>query len=393
MIPAGTDSPAAAGVLRQHNTALVLRALRDAGPLSRTDLARRTGLAKATVGTIGGRLLAAGAVEEQDSFAGARGRPSRPLALSGARYAALGIEANVDYLAVVAVDLSGQTLLSEEQPVEAVTPDTIVTAAADAVSRLADDRRSVVGVTAAVPGLVDTSRNRVEYAPNLRWRDVELTTLVRDALGGDVSVAVDNDANCAAFAEARHGVAQGVPDVLYLTGTTGIGAGIVSAGEIVRGGAGYAGEVGHMRIGDPQQRCACGRHGCWEAVIGLPAMVRAVGGVRPSAADPVSVAIDIADEAASDLGVRNGLAELGDWLAAGSAVLANALNPSMIVLGGYFVPLGEWLLPRVRAALETEVFGSPECRAELSTLGLRAAATGAAAQSLDAVFAGRTPLR
>ena len=84
---------------------------------------------------------------------------------------------------------------------------------------------------------------------------------------------------------------------------------------------------------------------------------------------------------------------VGDWLAAGSAVLANALNPAMIVLGGYFVPLGEWLLPRVRTALETEVFGTPGCRAELSTLGLRAAATGAAAQSMQALFDGRVPLR
>ena len=80
---------------------------------------------------------------------------------------------------------------------------------------------------------------------------------------------MSNDANCAAYAETHHGAATDSSHVLYLTGTVGIGAGIVEGGDLVRGAAGFAGEVGHMPVGEPSALCGCGRQGCWEASIGL----------------------------------------------------------------------------------------------------------------------------
>lgn len=387
------SEPAAASQLRLHNTALVLRTLRSDGPMSRTDLARQTGLAKATVGTIVFDLTSMGAVADGFAERAPRGRPSRPVELTGHRFVALGVEANVDYISAVALDLTGRTVLAEERPVDDPSPETLATLTAEMAGRLAADRRRLVGIAAAVPGLVATSGSQVVYAPNLDWRDVDLAGALHDALPSDVAVTVDNDANCAALAEATHGAARGVPDVLYLTGTVGIGGGIVSGGSLVRGGFGYAGEVGHMRIGDPDRQCGCGRNGCWEGVIGLRAMLQAVGGSTPESSDPIAVAAEIASLAEHDAGVRAGLVEVADWLASGATILANALNPSVIVLGGYFAPLGPWLLPAVRAALSTGVFGDPECRAEVSTLGLRAAAIGAATQSLAAIYDGRVPLR
>ena len=386
-------APAAAGQLRLHNTALVLRALRDRGPLSRTDLARHTGLAKATVGTIVFDLTSTGVVVDGTAERAPRGRPSRPVELTGNRFAALWVEANVDYVSAVALDLTGGTVLAEERPVHSPSPETLATLVREIAERLASERRRLLGVAAAVPGLVDSSSGRVAYAPNLQWSDVDLAKGLHAALPADIAVTIDNDANCAALAEASHGAARGVRDVLYVTGTVGIGGGIVSGGTIVRGGFGYAGEVGHMQIGDPERRCGCGRLGCWEAVIGLRAMLEAVGDPVSDSGDPMAVAAEVAERAEHDARVRAGLAEVARWLARGATVLANALNPSVIVLGGYFAPLGPWLLPPVREALATGVFGEPPCRVELSTLGLRAAAIGAATQSVTAVFDGRVPLR
>ena len=389
----GGEEPAVAGQLRLHNTALVLRVLRDHGPLSRTDLARHTGLAKATVGAIVFDLTSWGVVADGSAEPALRGRPSRPVALTGDRFVALGVEANVDYVSAVALDLTGRTVFTEERPVDVPTPETLAALAAEMADRLATGRHRLLGVAAAVPGLVESAGARVAYAPNLGWRDLDLAAEIRAGLPDDVVVTVDNDANCAALAETTHGAARGIPDVLYLTGTVGIGGGIVTAGRIVRGGFGYAGEVGHMQIGDLGRTCACGRNGCWETVIGLRAMVHAVGGHVPDPADPIAVATDIAARAEHDAGVRAGLADVARWLATGVTVLANALNPTVVVLGGYFVPLGPWLLPQLRDALATGVFGEPACRAELSELGLHAAAVGAAAQSLTAVYDGRVPLR
>lgn len=386
--------PATASELRRHNTARVLRALRDDGPLSRTALARRTGLAKATVGAIVGDLRSAGAVEERAHDASARGRPSRPVDLHGGRFVALGVEVNVDYVALVGLGLSRETVLSRQIGVGggAPTVDAVETVVRDAATGLRDDGHTLLGVTVAVPGLVDRDGVRVTYAPNLGWSDVDVGGVLRDALETG-AVRVDNDANCAALAETACGVARGCGDIVYLTGAVGIGAGIVVGGSAMRGGLGYAGEVGHMRIADPDALCGCGRSGCWEAAIGLRAMLRAVGLAETVAGGgPMAIGQRVAELAAEDSGVRARLDEVADSLAAGAAMLANAIGPQLIVLGGYFVPLGPWLLPKVRATLRTEVFAGPGCRAELSTLGLRAAAIGAASQILDDVYEARLVL-
>ena len=135
----------------------------------------------------------------------------------------------------------------------------------------------LVGSTLAVPGLVRADNRTVAWAPNVGVTGESLAGRVEAALSGRCRVRVSNDANCAAYAETHHGAATDSAHVLYLTGTVGIGAGIVDDGDLVRGAAGFAGEVGHMPVGDPSAVCGCGRRGCWEASIGLHAMLDAVG--------------------------------------------------------------------------------------------------------------------
>lgn len=403
-----SGSPAAADLLRRHNTALVLRALRDEGPASRAEIATRTGLAKATVGTIASRLLGSEVLSHherrQDRLPPPRGRPGRPVALTGAHVVGLGLEVNVDYLAAVALDLSGRTRLFEVRPVRAGDAhqvlDSLRALAVECHARLVEHGHHVLGVTVAVPGLVDRGFGRVTSAPNLGWTDVDLADEVSAALGAGVVVSIDNDANCAALAEVERGAARGLRDVLYLTGTVGVGGGLVVDGSVARGGRGYAGEVGHMAVDGSTAACACGRRGCWEAQIGLRATLTAVGMEHPEddeddrGVDPVTVATMIAAQATTDVAVRTGLAQVGASLATGISVLANALNPQMIVLGGYFVPLGPWLLPTVEAALAADVFAPDAggCTVALSPLGLQAAAIGAAVEVVAEVFAGRLDL-
>ena len=397
-MPRPLGAPAAADQLRRHNTALVLRTLRDGGPGSRAEVAVRSGLAKATVGTIVATLLGTGVVRDHvpDTVAATtRGRPGQPLTLTGSRTVGLGVEVNVDYLAAVALDLSGTTRLLEEHPVDAPGVDDVVGFARDCRDRLVDEDLDVLGATVAVPGLIDRDRGRVTSAPNLGWAGLDLADAVSAGLGPSCRVGVDNDANCAALAEAERGAGVGVDDFVYLTGTVGVGGGIVVDGSIARGARGYAGEVGHLAVGGSDAVCACGRTGCWEAQIGLRAMLAAVG--RPALAghvDPVVAAAEVAALAGTDEQVRAGLAAVADRLARGVAVLVNALDPRLVVLGGYFVPLGGWLVPVVEQALRTAVFAPQAggCAVALSRLGLHAASTGAAASVLAEVFAGNVAL-
>lgn len=381
--------PAATDEVRRRNTALVMRLLRDAGAMSRADLARRSGLAKATVGTIVGQLQQAGAVAEGDSASSGRGRPSTPLVLTGSTMAGLGIEVNVDYVAITAVDLAGRRLAFDERPVGSGGPvlEDVVALVREEVRALEGRGIVVLGVTVAVPGLIDRARGVVVAAPNLGWSEVALAEALRRELGPDLPVAVDNDANCAARAEGLRGVAAGVSDFVYLTGTVGLGAGIVSGGQVLRGSRGLAGEVGHLRIGEDPQVCACGRSGCWEALVGQRGLVEATGIEARVGEDPVSYAVRVA----AAPGTRPAILALGDALARGVAQLTLTLDPRMVVLGGAFVPLGDVLVPAVERAIAAG-FTGPGCTVALSTLGLHAASVGAAVDALDEVYAGRRSL-
>lgn len=402
MVPSG---PVATELLRRQNTALLLRELRASGPASRAGLAQATGLAKATVGTIVADLRRQRVVRDDVPPATPAdavdatprlGRPGRPVALDGAHLVALGVEVNVDYVAATALDLAGRTVLEQREPLapDESPLDRVVELARRSSDLVRAKGSRLLGVAAAVPGLVDVATGHVVTAPNLGWHDVPLQTRLAASLPAGCPVRVDNDANAAAVAEASFGAARGCSPVLYLTGTVGLGGGLVVDGSVQRGGSGFAGEVGHVAIGGSHKRCACGRIGCWETTVGLPAMLRAVGmtgsGQARVKGDPVEVAAQVARRAEQDGGVAAGLEQVARPLAAGIVTLVNLLDPQIVVLGGYFVPLGRWLLPTVKQAMTHEVLAGEvrRCSVALSTLGLHAASAGAAADVLADVFTG-----
>ena len=236
----------------------MLGGLRRSGPSTRAELAKQTGLAKATVGVIVADLEEAGAVAEAGSRPGVRGRPGIPVALRGDRFVALGLELNVDYVSAVVLDLAGQVVSSSTRP--GGTSEDLRELAGTALEQHVGPGCTLVGTTVAVPALVRGDDRTVAWAPNLHVTGTELADMLGSLVPGRIEVS--NDANCAAYAESHHGAARGVAHALYLTGTVGIGAGIVQDGDVMRGGSGFAGEVGHMPIGDSTALCGCGRRGC-----------------------------------------------------------------------------------------------------------------------------------
>ncbi|MGL5823328.1 MAG: ROK family protein [Nocardioides sp.] len=397
MTPARESTGEDTATLRRQNTARVLRSLRASGPGTRAELAQRTALAKATVGTIVAELRASNVVVEDQSQPAGRGRPGRPVRLAGAAHLGLGFELNVDYLAAVALDLSGAVRLREiraaPQPAEssaAFADHALVGLARDVGERLGVADHRFLGATIAVPGLVGEDARTMAWTPNLGIVGVALAARAERALGGRVAIRVENDANCAASAESHRGAAVGATHALYLTGTVGIGAGIVHHGRLVRGAAGHAGEVGHLPIGDPMARCGCGRRGCWEASIGLHAMLSATG--MPELDNPIRSAQHVADRAATDRQVAAAVGRVGEQVGRGLAMLCDVLDPAVVVLGGYFVPLGDLLLEPARRVLAARAGSRRSPTLRPSTLGIEAAALGAAEESLRPVLAGEVSL-
>ena len=262
---------------------------------------------------------------------------------------------------------------------------------------MAAEGRKVLGLTVAVPGLIAPT-GQVRYAPSLGWHDVDLAELLQRAMRRPAfGISVENDANVAALAEHRYG-AQATGNLVHLAGAGRISAGIIADGHLLRGGLGFAGEIGHLMIDPHGQRCECGRRGCLEVVAGIPALLRRVSpeeftGTPLAAMDLQPEVEDLARRArAGEPAVIAELEIAGRALGYGASVLASLVNPEVVTLGCHFATLAPWLLPAatVELAERSVATGSTGgCRLLTSDLGYDAAAIGAAARVLDTVDSGQ----
>jgi predicted NBD/HSP70 family sugar kinase len=388
--------PADFADVRATNLAVVLRYVRENAPCSRADIAANTGLNKATVSSLVADLIDRRLVRETGLTENRVGRPATMLVLDGSPYAAIGVEINVDYVSAVATDLAGERLLAWRRSFSA--GDSVNQGVANVaaivrrvINRMAKEERQVLGLAVAVPGLVDV-QGTVRLAPNLGWRDADIGGDLAKALRDPgFSIQVDNDANLAALAEQRFGGRAGASDLVYLTGQMGVGAGVILDGRLRRGSLGFSGELGHVQLDPEGPVCRCGRRGCLEAMAGIGAVLRR--------ADPSPAEIEIELEEvvrsakAGDPETLATLAAVGEGLGRGVSIIANLLNPRVVILGGYYVPLAPWLLPPVRKAVRAGAIAPDAggCEVEASALGHDAAALGGAARVLDSLDSGRLP--
>ncbi len=402
--------------LRRQNLATVLRELRAAGPRSRARIAADTGLNKATVSSLVAELAERGLVRDGEvERDGGVGRPGQTVEIDG-RICGLGAEVTVDYLAVLVLDLRGEEMLYTRTPLDVPrlgverTLDELATAVTAGIAAAGERGREVAGLTVALPGMVETAPGVLRHAPTLGWRDVgvadQLAARLTDraatadhALGARIRAGIragvhtDNAANLGALAEHTMGALAGVSDLLYITGETGVGGGVIVDGVLLRGTQGYGGEIGHLPIGDPAQPCGCGQAGCWETSIGLAALLREVADPSDRVADPsVDLEVRLAEiRRRAELGdgrTLRGLRAIGVSLGVGTATLINLFNPRVLMLGGYFAVLGDFFRESLEAELDKRVVlpGRGDCRIELSSLGFTAACRGGAHVALEAVL-------
>ncbi len=268
----------------------------------------------------------------------------------------LGIDIGGTKLALALADEQGNVLERSQRRTEPTGRP------ADDVARVVDDARALlarlnlspqqvacVGVSA--PGPLDAAREYVMRPPNLPgWQDVPLRRLLAEGLGTRVSL--ENDANAAALAEWRYGAGRGYRDVIYLTASTGMGAGIVLGGRLYRGTSGNAGEVGHAPVEWEGLPCACGQRGCLEAYVGGAAWIQRLS--RETPAESLVAELAGGRERARPEHVvqaaRRGdafaLAEMdryNDYLSRAITSLVYVLSPQVVILGTIPTQAGEEL--------------------------------------------------
>lgn len=364
MQPDGVDgAPAARRAAsrppRSSPLSAVLGAVHEARePVSRAQVAASLGLSRGTVSVTVDQLVSAGLVRELDPvMVGRAGRPAVPLAPARGTVAALGMEVNVDYAGLRAVDLAGRVLFERVlyEDLRGSDPAAVLGRLADTAGRVVVELQEagthVAGTALALPGLVNRVTGPLRYAPNLGWRDVDVVRLMaRHPVLAAFPPSVANEANLAARAEAWARRGRLAPSFFYVSGELGIGGAIVLEGEIFPGRHGWSGEIGHVVV-EPSLGA---QHGSLEALAGQDTMLRA-GGMGPGA----SIA-DLA--AAADRGEAQPIAavrDAGRVLGVALSSAANILDIGEVVLGGSFGQLFDHLHGEVAARLHEMVIFAP----------------------------------
>jgi predicted NBD/HSP70 family sugar kinase len=300
--------------VRRRNLSGVLTLVHRQRAMSRAELTRRTGLSRSTVKALVEELVEHGLVEEAQPTASTQvGRPSlvvRPLG----RRLAVAVNPDIDSVTIGLVSLGGSVLEVTRRTTTGVpTVEQTVNLAAETIQQmrrqLAPDR-GVVAIGVAVPGLVHAAGSMVRLATHLDWQNAEIGQMLSAAT--QLPTFAANDANLGAVAEHIFGRHANAEHMIYVNGGAGgIGAGVVVAGELLDGAAGYAGELGHTYVGG-MDTCHCGLIGCLETQVSQ----------AQTYDNEFSVVAKTLDRQAQYLGI-----------ALGNAV--NMLNPNLIVLGGF----------------------------------------------------------
>jgi predicted NBD/HSP70 family sugar kinase len=400
-------SPARQQALRSHNLALVLRHIADNEPVTRARIAQATSLTKATVSSLVDALVAARLVTELGPEArGEIGRPGSALALNRSGFVGVGLEINVDYIAVCVTDLVGRVryLRTRARDNRGQSPARVLGRAIrmtqTAMQAAEAEGLTVAGLAVAVPGLVETEQGLLHVAPNLEWVDVPVAQLLAGRVAPrDPPVMVDNEANLAALGELWYGGHDGLTDFVHISGEIGVGGGIVLDGELFRGASGFAGEVGHVTVQPDGPRCRCGARGCLEQVAGQEAILRAAG-LTGAAGTTIgqprgSVAELVARARAGEPRTLRAIEAAGRALGLGVAATVNVVDPGTVVLGGLYAWLEPWLRAPLLEELRERVISQSwtPVRVLASRLGPDAAVRGAAGAVVRQVLSNPTAVR
>lgn len=388
--------------VRRVNQAALLRRLFFDGPVSRQELARKTGLSPGTVTTVVGELIGQGMLTEAGTEDSDGGRPRTLLRVASDRGLVTGIEIGETRVRVEVFDLALRKLGAADRPVNgghrdpAWLIDVIADAFAEALRAGGDDLPPVLGVGVGVSGIVEGSKG-VVHAPSFGWEGVPLGALLGLRLGAPV--IVDNGAKALGQAEVWLGAGRGAQHVAVTLLGTGVGAAIFTDGQLYRGAHSSAGEWGHTPIIVGGRACRCGSRGCLEAYVGggpiAEEWTSLCGDVDWRRGDQEAAVGDLLGSIGRRPEADELLERLTEQLGAGLATLVNLFNPERIILSGW---VGQQLAPRfldrIRARTSSYALQRPFGQVQIvpGELGPDAVALGAATLVVDQILVGGLPL-
>ncbi|BCW34638.1 sugar kinase [Arthrobacter sp. StoSoilA2] len=375
----GKDAPAQdAGNLSRAGDLFQL--LRDGQARTRAELALTTGLARSTVASRIDALIGSGLVGPAGEATSSGGRPPSRFAFNPAARVVLAVDVGATHVIVAVTDLSGSVLAERRLSQEVadgpeVVLGKVISAGRELLAEAGREPGDLAGMGIGLPGPVEHATGRPVKPPIMPgWDGFDVVPYVQRSL--PVPVLVDNDVNIMALGE-RTAYWPDHENFLFIKVATGIGAGIISSGQLQRGANGTAGDLGHVRVprGD-DVLCRCGNYGCLEALASGPAVARQLKAQGLEAATGADVLRLVAEGNLQAIqALRQAGRDVGDVL----ATVVNLLNPSMIIIGGSVGEAGEHLVAGIREVVyrRSLPLATTHLRIGISMAGDRAAILGA----------------
>jgi glucokinase-like ROK family protein len=397
-------------LVKLHNLQVILLNLLYTPCLSRVQLAEITRLSNTTITNLISELIQQGLVaEEIDNLCMSEeprpvGRPRTAIRLEpNARYV-VGIHIGVGVVRVAVTNLRDEILENRVHLFDTQTPvdevlNEIAGCANSVIASSQVDRSKILGVGVGASGRVDFQTGINILAPNLNWHNVPLKETLQEALG--LPVVVDNNVRCMAIGETYFGAGQGVDSLAFVYGRKGVGAGLTYRGQVFRGSATGAGEIGHtVLLLQGGEKCQCGNSGCLETLVSEEVIIRLANHIAQG--NPSGILAKMCQEhpdipvietifnaaKSGDKQVCQMLEKRAYYLGLALANLVNLFNPELIILGGIFSQGQDLFLEPTIQTVREMAFGrlGESVRIQGTSFGWKAGVMGAAALALTHFF-------
>jgi predicted NBD/HSP70 family sugar kinase len=354
--------------VRQHNLSAILRLLRQFGTMSRSALTQRTGLNRSTISDLVTELQELGLITEAEASATQGvGRPSLMVSFSD-EVVVFAVNPETDATTVGVVTLSGK-VIDKVRHIHSTVPTP--TESVETATRLIAELRAkmpatfrIAGIGVAIPGQIRVEDGVVRLAPHLNWVEVPFARMLHQQIG--LPVFIDNDASLGSIAERDLGAGRGFSEIVYLFGGAGgIGGGVIHGGILLRGAAGYAGELGHVRISDSPREDYSGLQGTLESLIQRDDLLAAL---KIESADDAQLEEVLSKPVSSK--VQKLLESQIDALAIAVGNYVNIFNPEIVLIAGYLAVLHSYDRDRLLSRFRWSTLTAPQDRLLVKTAEL-----------------------
>lgn len=375
---------------REINRDILLHAIHLHQPVSRADLARLTGLQPSTVSVITSQLIDEGWVLPGALGHLPRGRRPTFMKLND-RHVTLAIDLRPGNANLAVVDINGK-ILGRETVAYDLQAGSAAEEARTTIAHIAKTARSLQaafgdrtfqGTGVSVSGRVEQKTHRLLFSPNAPWLQIDLYAELQRVL--EAPIEMENAANACLFSERWFGSFSGASNMLVVSVSEGIGAGMLMDGRVARGRNDMAGEFGHMPLEETGPVCGCGNAGCWEMFASNRAGLRYYRELAPETT--ITSFQELLDLAlGGDLRALRAIDKMMTYLARGLAMLSAGLAPEVIIIVGDCTALWPRICPLIESQLIAKSFTSRTPRVVAAMDGDAARLRGAAALVLHKVL-------